>query len=260
MRRVVLLLIASTVILFATPLFAAEFIAPNKVVGIATVTDGDTVRVNGITVRLYGIDAPVGAQSCNAKNGGKWSCGADATKALKKLVNGKELECDRTGAGQDLYSRMIAICKLASGQDVNAEMINQGMAWSFKQYSHVYDALEEKAKASGLGIWQATCTQTPWDYRHNAWEDALRQAPEGKPIKGNFARKGQCIYHTPWSPAWRKVNMEKAGNKWFATEADAINAGCRAPYRMARMRHDISPDAIKAALPCSGALAAASVR
>jgi hypothetical protein len=91
----------------------------------------------------------------------------------------------------------------------------------------------------------------PWEYRHKAWEEALRVAPEGKPIKGNFARKGQCIYHTPWSPFWRKVDMRRRGNQWFATESDAINAGCRAPYRLLRGHRDMSQSTIQAADPCS---------
>src|SRR5262249_46364548 len=128
----------------------------------------------------------------------------------------------------------------------------------FRRYSDDFNAIEDGAKARREGIWQALCTQTPWDYRRNAWEDALREAPEGKPIKGNFARKGGCIYHTPWSLHWRKVNMEKPENPWFATEAEAIQAGCRAPYRLPLGARDMTPKAIAAALPCNTVTEAAA--
>src|SRR5262249_60580828 len=91
----------------------------------------------------------------------------------------------------------------------------------------------------------------PWHYRHNAWQDALREAPKGKPIKANFARKGGCIYHTPWSPYWRKVDMQNPSNRWFATEAEAVQEGCRPPYRMPQNARGMSPETIAAALPCN---------
>ena len=108
--------------------------------------------------------------------------------------------------GQDYYNRMLAICyvnavdpnePMNERRSVNEEMIERGLAWSFRRDSENYNALEEKTKALKVGIWQALCTQTPWDYR----------------------------YHTPWSPDWRKVNMQKPVNRWFATEDEAIKEG-----------------------------------
>lgn len=52
----------------------------------------------------------------------------------------------------------------------------------------------------------------------------------GRPIKGNFKRKGGCIYHTPWSRHYRRTKVVEArGDRWFADEAEAIGAGCREP-------------------------------
>lgn len=258
MRRFLFQLVTAAVA-FSTPL-GAQFVAPDKVAGVASASDSDTIRILGISfrIRLYGIDAPEAAQTCNAQGGGKWQCGLIAALELRRLVDGKEVACHRAGEGQDQYNRMLAICYVDE-RNINEHMVEQGLAWSFRRYSHDYDALEEKAKARGIGIWQASlCTQPAWDYRRNAWEDALREAPEGRPIKGNFARRGDCIYHTPWSPHWRKVNMNKPGNRWFANEADAIEAGCRAPKLLPLGSRDMSQEAIDAALPC-GAIAQALV-
>jgi endonuclease YncB( thermonuclease family) len=251
MRPLVFALVATTTVLFASAL-AKEFNPPEKVIGIATASDSDTVHVRGVPflIRLHGIDGPEAGQTCNAKDGGKWPCGLVAAQELRHLIDGRMIECHRAGQGKDQYGRMLAICQV-DGLNINEHMIKRGLAWSFRKYSDDYNALEEEAKAHKEGIWQVQCTQPPWDYRRNAWEDALREAPEGKPIKGNFARTGGCIYHTPWSPYWRKVNMQKPGNQWFGTEAEAIKAGCRPPYRITQNVRSMTPEAVAAALPCN---------
>ncbi|WP_413463896.1 thermonuclease family protein, partial [Deinococcus soli (ex Cha et al. 2016)] len=37
---------------------------PATVTGIPTVTDGDTLQIWGVKVRLFGIDAPESSQTC----------------------------------------------------------------------------------------------------------------------------------------------------------------------------------------------------
>jgi hypothetical protein len=125
---------------------------------------------------------------------------------------------------------MLGVCTVGNAE-INAHMVRRGLAWAFRRYSADYVKLENEARGKGIGIWQSPGTQTPWDYRANAWEDALRESPPGRPIKGNFKRSdGVCIYHTPWSRSWRSTKINEArGDRWFADEAEAIAAGCRAP-------------------------------
>ena len=53
--------------------------------GMASVTDGDTLRIGAERIRLYGIDAPESAQRSSA--GGKtWPCGEAATQALRERI------------------------------------------------------------------------------------------------------------------------------------------------------------------------------
>ena len=92
-----------------------------------------------------------------------------------------------------------------------------------------YRELEASAKSAKRGIWKVPNTPTAKDYRDTRWKEALAKAPEGKPIKGNINKRGECIYHVPWSPSYPNTRMDKGrGERWFADENQAIEAGCRA--------------------------------
>jgi endonuclease YncB( thermonuclease family) len=194
--------------------------------GSMRVIDGDTLADQSVTYRLYGIDAPEAGQTCVSGSGGTWPCGKEATAAMDALVLGKEVNCD--DRGPDVYGRTLAVCHVGQ-TDINAAMIEAGLAWSFRKYAHDYDALEDQTRARGVGVWQAD-TQTPWDYRAERWAVGAQEAPDGCPIKGNINDKGERIYHAPWSPWYSrtKVSPEK-GERWFCSEGEALAAGWRAP-------------------------------
>lgn len=202
-----------------TPAFGAE------VEGVATLVDGDTLHVAGQTIRIFGIDAPEKGQKCHTTAGRRWDCGDEAIAVLAELVEGKAVSCD--GRGQDGYGREIAVCR-AGSVDVGAEMVLAGAAWAFVKYAPDYIPQEEEARNAGRGVWQGD-NQTPWDYRAERWNAAIQEAPEGCPIKGNISANGK-IYHPPWSPWYARTKInEKKGERWFCTEAEAIEAGWRAP-------------------------------
>jgi len=190
------------------------------------VIDGDTIKIENVTYRLHGIDAPEYGQKCAKFSGGKWACGKDSTAFLKSMTEGKTVNCDAMDV--DDYGRVIAVCKV-NGFDINAEMVLTGMAWAYTKYSNDYVIEQDAAKQSKVGVWQAN-TQSPWEYRRTRWEVAEQEAPKGCPIKGNISRAGERIYHAPWSPWYNKtkVSVEK-GERWFCTEKDATDAGWRAP-------------------------------
>ena len=191
------------------------------------VIDGDTIKVGNDTHRLHGIDAPEAGQKCQlAASKKQWKCGKAAIAYLEELILDTVPICDNRG--NDGYGRIISVCT-ASGEDINAEMVRAGYAWSFRKFSVDYAEEEDRARQMKLGVFQ-TDTQTPWEYRSEKWSVGVQVSPEGCPIKGNISKNGR-IYHAPWSPYYSrtKISTEK-GERWFCNEAEAIEAGWRAPY------------------------------
>jgi endonuclease YncB( thermonuclease family) len=195
----------------------------DAVSGTARVLDGDTIDIGGIRVRLEGIDAPELGQTCSARDGISWSCGAAAANHLERLVGTRTVLCASTG--HDKYGRTLGICR-AGGLEINAEMVRTGLAWAFVKYSTIYVSAEAEARKTGAGIWQAA-NEPAWVYRERKWAGASSEAPEGCAIKGNISGNGN-IYHMPWSPWYKRVKVDTArGERWFCTEADAEAAGWR---------------------------------
>ena len=57
------------------------------------VVDGDTLQIDGVTYRLYGIDAPERKQVC-ARPQGQWWCGEFATRELETLASSGPVRCE----------------------------------------------------------------------------------------------------------------------------------------------------------------------
>ena len=94
---------------FAALVLVAAGVAGAGISGVASVTDGDTLRIGSERIRLHGIDAPESAQSCRA--GGKtWACGAAATRALRERIAGRPVECAERD--RDRYGRIVAVCRI----------------------------------------------------------------------------------------------------------------------------------------------------
>ena len=76
---------------------------PKIISGIAKVIDGDTLRIKGNKIRLYGIDAPESKQLCQKtwlsisflSFNRDYPCGAISTKKLRNKINNKNpyLKC-----------------------------------------------------------------------------------------------------------------------------------------------------------------------
>jgi Micrococcal nuclease (thermonuclease) homologs len=134
-----------------------------EISGPAVVVDGDTLTVDGVHVRLWGIDAPEGTQACARADGSAWRCGDDAREALRRLVDhNTPVVC--APVDQDKYGRTVARCA-ASGLDLGAAMVRAGWALDYRHYSHgAYAGEEAEAKAAGRGVWSGSLTP-PWVWR-----------------------------------------------------------------------------------------------
>lgn len=197
-----------------------------NICGVARITDGDTLSIGPVIIRLHGIDAPEAGQQCRRANGRSWQCGTEATNRLAELADGKQVSCD--ALDRDAYGRIIARCWQYE-TDVGGTLIDEGLAWAFTHYSDDYVDQEATARAAGIGIWNGEA-QPAWEYRAARWDRAAEASPRpGCPIKGNINRQGEKIYHTPWSPVYdRTVIAEEDGERWFCDEAEALGAGWRA--------------------------------
>ena len=207
--------IGVAIALAATPAYAG-----------AHVIDGDTLEVDGVKIRLYGIDAPEAGQACATPGGGTWACGKAAIALVERLVAYTDVRCD--DRGRDDYGRTLAVC-FADDVELNRALVDAGLSWSFRRYAHDYDDAEDAAHASGIGIWRAE-TEPAWEYRARRWEVAAQEAPKGCPIKGNINGEGERIYHAPWSPWYNRTKINTAaGERWFCDEDEALASGWRAP-------------------------------
>jgi endonuclease YncB( thermonuclease family) len=134
---------------------------PAIVAGPATVIDGDSLSIAGWRIRLQGIDAPEWEQTCTDASGAAWACGRSAARELGLLIKGASLTCEPSEF--DRYDRVLAVCALPDGTDVNAWLVRQGWAVAFGRSRHIASA-EAEAKAAKRGLWAGTF-ERPSDWR-----------------------------------------------------------------------------------------------
>jgi endonuclease YncB( thermonuclease family) len=118
---------------------------------VSRVTDGDTLVVGHVRVRLHGIDAPEGSQTCVAPSRQAYRCGDSAEGFLARMAPpGAAITCEVLDS--DRYGRLVARCVVA-GRDLSAWMVRSGWAVAFRRYSLDYVALEDEARAGHRGMW-----------------------------------------------------------------------------------------------------------
>lgn len=113
--------------------------------GRASVVDGDTLIVNGKTLRLVGIDAPELEQICT-HGSQEIQCGQVARETLKALVKNSPVRCHLRG--RDQYQRLLAECRVEAW-NVNRRLVALGWALSISGY----DTAQQSASRQGSGLW-----------------------------------------------------------------------------------------------------------
>ncbi len=148
-----------------------------KLMTAGDVIDGDTIRMDGVSLRLWAIDAPEYSarrkdfnahnQMCRHDDGAKYNCGADARQHLAALVIHQVVVCTPPVAGtashaelREAFGRPIVKCDVhdngAKGIDLAAAMAQEGYADIFPDGSGVnlpYAELVAAAKQEHLGMW-----------------------------------------------------------------------------------------------------------
>lgn len=164
-RRGRLRYLALLVALFAAAILARwlEERLSDPLSGGARVIDGDSLVVGDSEVRLEGIDAPEGPQTCR-KDGLAWACGEEARRELQRLIGGGKVECRATR--HDQYGRLLGRCS-AAGRDLNALMVERGFAVAYGDYM----AEERAAKAARRGLWASEfVAPREWRRQHGIGE------------------------------------------------------------------------------------------
>jgi micrococcal nuclease len=142
--------------MLAHPVHAAR----TYVATVTYVTDGDTLWVQPASggqarkLRIEGIDAP---EICQAG-------GEDAKAMLMQQTLHQRVEV--TVKRKDVYGRGLARVRLM-GQDVGAQMVLSGYAWSYRWHRSLgpYASEESAARAARRGVFAAGQVERPGDFR-----------------------------------------------------------------------------------------------
>ena len=156
-------------------LFLLSGVVFADITGKAYVTDGDTIKISGTKIRLHGIDAPEAKQRCE-RNGQKWRCGQVSTEFLYDLIGSQTVTC--VGNTTDRYKRLIAVC-YANGIDLNAALVDAGLALAYRKYSAKYIPNEEDARQAKIGMWAGGFV-SPWDWRRGKRLSSGQSEDQGK--------------------------------------------------------------------------------
>jgi endonuclease YncB( thermonuclease family) len=219
------------------------------VTGVPKIREADQVQIGNARIRLGGIDAPSTDQLCLNTKGERWTCGVAARDELIKHAGGKSWTCHTRAV--DRRGRTVARCTV-DGEDIQKWLVSNGWALALVRISKDYEGDEKAAREAKAGMWQGAFI-APWDWRvrnkkthilgatqppENA--NAILLASASGPvapspdctIKGNVNRSGECIYHTPSSRWYAKIEMRiSKGTRWFCSVEEAEAAGCRETRR-----------------------------
>ena len=119
--------------------------------GTAWVIDGDTIVIDKVHLRLFGIDAPELDHPYGRK----------AKSAMIGLCKGHKVRAEIRE--NDHYDRCVARCFLPDGRDLSAELVKMGLAIDWPKYSG--------------GVYRKLETQ---DVRRRLWRAHNRQV--GRPV------------------------------------------------------------------------------
>lgn len=154
-----------TILLLATLLLPNSANAATLIGVVVGVSDGDTIKVVDASntqhkIRLLGIDAPESKQAF----------GQRSKQSLSDIVYGRKVQIEYDK--QDRYGRTLGKV-LVEGEDVNLLQVKRGMAWWYRAYKRdqnpddqkIYEAAENAAKASKMGLWADMNSMPPWVFR-----------------------------------------------------------------------------------------------
>ncbi|MGB3556510.1 MAG: thermonuclease family protein, partial [Jannaschia sp.] len=211
--------LCSLLLLLATPVSAEV----PTLTGIVRVVDGDTIELSSPdNIRLVGLDAPEGDQTCRDPAGTELPCGRLATAFVRDAYDGRRATCRVEGYDGTRSRRPLAVC-FVDGRDINAELVRLGIARVYRRGMRYEDLryLEEQKEAEllGRGLW-AYVMSDPALHRATGRAGIPSAGPpnESCTIKGNIG--SARIYHLPGMRDYdATIIRERDGERWFCSEA-----------------------------------------
>jgi endonuclease YncB( thermonuclease family) len=148
---------------FALALLGAFTLSDSPIMGTARAVDGDTIAIGQQRIRIWGIDAPESAQTCQ-REGREWDCGHAATIIMTKILDRGPVSCVQKDT--DRYKRIVAQC-FSGSADIGGLMVRGGWAVDYTHYSGGYYTEAQRAASNErLGIHAGTF-ENPADWRHS---------------------------------------------------------------------------------------------
>lgn len=140
------------------------------------VIDGDTLKVDGEPIHLYGIDCPEIGQTCS-QSGHEWPCGMSAMLHLDKILtlNRGQIDCSPWGGDGTAAkgSERSFVCS-TNHEDLADDLLRGGYCLTIPGAFPGYLEAEREARQGHLGIWGGDFL-APSEWRQQ------NQRPEAKP-------------------------------------------------------------------------------
>jgi endonuclease YncB( thermonuclease family) len=164
--------------------------APRTVIlrgSIVGVTDGDTctllVGTTQYKIRLEGIDTPELGQPF----------GTRAKQGLSRYVFSRQVTVHVTG--KDTYGRSLGTIFL-DGKSVNQQLVTDGLAWHYKQYSSDRKLAQEEnsARRAKRGLWVDAAAIPPWQWRRMKTSFQAASKPV-IPVSGYWLNTASNVRH-----------------------------------------------------------------
>ena len=145
---------------------------------VVGVSEGDHITVNSfgteINVQLYGIAAPQTAKVDKftgwSKAGQPYAEEAFRALSIKILHQQVKVEIRRTFLYKNSDKQQALAVVYLDGRNINLEMVADGWAWAFQKLASKadftqYQAVEKRARAKRIGLWNQGIPQPPWEFQ-----------------------------------------------------------------------------------------------
>jgi micrococcal nuclease len=203
---------------------------------VVRVIDGDTIEVlighEKKTIRYIGINTPETVHPSKPAE----CFGREASDRNKALVEGKYVRLEKDISETDKYGRLLRYVYVGDLM-INEALVEGGYAYASTyppdvKYTDVFLKSEKSARENKRGLWSSACTDdslAPSTAPSTPATVPTSAPPPGQcTIKGNINADDEKIYHMIGCQSYSKTIInESAGEQWFCTEQEALDAGWR---------------------------------